>query len=292
MNISFVIPSYNCENTLEESVDSIFNRNFENGDEVIIINDGSNDGTQKVIERLENKYKNKILIINNPINIGCPASRNIGIRKAKNDLIFNLDSDNILPINSIYKLKNELVREDADVSAFGEYYYFKNDVNKLSHKWICIPGKLTLENFLSGHINPGPGGNFLYKKSIWQKVDGYWEYGKGLHEAWGFTLKLLAANAKILVIPNTFYYHRHSHESLFIRESKKANQEIEITNKFIEHIFDLLNEETQKYVRNNPEWFCKLNKKPLVIKGSQAGQDGNIVYMSKIKNFIHKIRNL
>jgi glycosyltransferase involved in cell wall biosynthesis len=180
MKISFVIPCYNSAKTLRESVESIFNGNFENGDEIIIINDGSTDNTLEIIKKIIKKYEDKIVVINNSDNVGCPASRNIGIKNAKNELIFNLDSDNVLANNSISKLKKELILKNADIVSFGEYFYFKENKNKITHKWICLPGELTLENFLSGHINPGPGGNFLYKKKylakyrwllgIWQRL--------------------------------------------------------------------------------------------------------------------------
>ena len=50
-NISFIMPAYNCADTIEESVDSIFNGNFTDGDELIIVNDGSTDNTEKVLDK-------------------------------------------------------------------------------------------------------------------------------------------------------------------------------------------------------------------------------------------------
>src|ERR1035437_2534038 len=95
-NISYVMPAYNSEITLLEAVDSIFNGNFEDGDEVIIVNDASKDGTKAIAENILLKYKPFVRLINNAKNKGCPASRNIGISNSKNELIFNLDSDNVL----------------------------------------------------------------------------------------------------------------------------------------------------------------------------------------------------
>ncbi len=63
-NISFIIPAYNCTDTLEESVDSIFNGNFEDGDEVIIVDDASTDDTPKIISNIKIKYPLLISIKN------------------------------------------------------------------------------------------------------------------------------------------------------------------------------------------------------------------------------------
>lgn len=289
--ISFVIPAYNSEDTLFEAVDSIFNGNFEQGDEVIIVNDASTDNTKGIAESIIKKYGSSVRLINNEQNKGCPASRNVGIKESKNDLIFNLDSDNVLYPESINKLKIALIEQNADVSSFQEYHYFKSDDKKITHKWICKDGVMTLSDFFSGLINPGPGGNFLYKKDFWQKIGGYWEYGKGLHEAWGFSLKLLINGAKFIVVPETSYLHRYSHQSLFVRENSRTGESIRVTNKFIEPALGLFDEETQKYIKMTPNWFDLMGKTPLKLKNEPIGKNGKMVYTSLIKNILSPIRN-
>lgn len=285
--ISFVIPAYNCAETLEESMNSIFSTNFQSGDEVIIVNDCSNDNTQTIIFGLQQKYP-EIKIIKNEKNLGCPATRNVGIRIAKNPLIFNLDSDDVLEKNSVEKLKDFLISNNADLAAFGEIHFFTNSTKKITHKWICKNGVMTLANYLSGQIIPG--GNYLYTKASWQKIGGYWEYGKGLHEFWGFTFKQLANGSKMVVMPNSYYFHRYSHRSLYMRESKKTNESIEVSNKFIEPFLYLFDDKTRKYISGNPNWFENLGEKPLYPKDGSIGKTGKLVYTSRIKNILLPIR--
>jgi glycosyltransferase involved in cell wall biosynthesis len=290
--ISYVMPVYNGENTLVEAVNSIFDGNFENGDEVILVNDGSTDDTKTMAEELLRKYGPSIKLINNEQNKGCPASRNVGISSSKNELIFNLDADNVLAPHSVEKLKRELLDQNADVSAFQQYYYFKSTTKKVTHKWICRSGIFTLADFLSGLINPGPGGNFLYRKNAWEKIGGYWEYGRGLHEAWGFSLKLLINNVKFIVVPDTFYFHRYSHQSLFVSENSKKGESINVTNKFIALAMGLLDEKSQNYVKNTPNWFDLMNKRPLYLKNEPLGKNGRMVYTSPIKQTLNLIRGM
>lgn len=289
-NISFVIPAYNAEKTLKESVDSILDRNIENGDEIIIINDYSTDNTLIIAEDLAKRY-DVIKIIDNRENIGCPASRNVGIREAKNDLIFNLDSDNVLVPSSVPVLKKILISNDADIVSFGEYHFFKEKTDEITHKWICRGGRFTLSDLFAGMINPAPGGNFLYRKSIWKKIRGYWEYGKGLHEAWGFSFKLLINNAVFFVAPRTHYFHRYSHDSLFVRENKIADESIRITNKFIEGSLSIFDESSIDCIKNNPDWFNNLEKHPLTLKNNNTGENGTLVFTSKIKQIIYLLKN-
>ena len=202
--ISFVVPAYNCADTITESIDSIFNGNFENGDEVIIVNDASGDSTAEIIQSLQKKYPH-IKIINNIKNVGCPASRNVGIRSAFNPLIFNLDADNILVPGSIERLKNYLLAENADLAAFSEYHYFQKNIRKINHKWIYKSRVMTLADFLAGPINPGPGGNFLYTKESWEKVGGYPE-NLDTCEDLVFDRNLKSKGLKFKLSKNAFVY--------------------------------------------------------------------------------------
>ena len=77
--ISFIIPAYNCADTIVESVESIFKGNFEDGDEVIIVNDASTDKTSQIINSLQKKYPT-IKELSHNINKGSAAAgRNTGI---------------------------------------------------------------------------------------------------------------------------------------------------------------------------------------------------------------------
>lgn len=291
-NISFIIPAYNSEKTLAESVNSIFAENFEDGDEIIIVDDCSTDKTDNLVKNLVKKYSGKIKSITNQENRGCPASRNIGIKEAKNTLIFNLDSDNILSPRSIQKLKKALLAQNADIASFQEYYYFKEDTSKITHRWICKNSLFTMADLFSGMINPAPGGNFLYRKSKWEEIGGYWEYGKGLHEAWGFSFKLLLSGAKFIIVPNTFYFHRYSHESLFVRENKKNNESIKVSNKFIEKSLHIFDEDSLIKIKNNPDWLNNLEIQPLRLKNQKLGDNGKIIFNSAIKQALYLIKKI
>ena len=291
-SVSFIIPAYNAEKTLAEAVDSIYAGNFESGDEVIIVDDCSTDTTGAVAQTLSRTYGPTCTVIKNTQNKGCPASRNVGITQAKNSLIFNLDSDNILVPRSIAVLKKNLIEKNADVTAFQEYHYFMSDTRHLTHMWICNAGIFSLADIFAGMVNPAPGGNYLYRKSVWERVGGYWEYGNGLQEAWGFSLKILLAGAVFYVVPDTFYLHRHSHQSLFVTENKKAGEGISVSNKFIAPALDILDEASRSYVMTRPSWFDVLDIHPLYLKNGVRGRNGRVAMVSVRYRMSHLVRKI
>ena len=296
--VSFVMPAFNCAATIKESVESVFAYNFNKGDELIIVNDGSSDSTNEEIDKLSKRFC-EIVVVNNKVNLGCPQSRNIGIKLAKNNLIFNIDSDNVLVPNMVEKLNRELKLKSADVAAFSEYRFFSYSTKLVTHRWLCRPGLFTLADIFTGTINPAGGGNFLYTKKSWEKIGGYWEYGKGLNEAWGFSLKQLANGAKFLTVKDTYYYHRYGHKSLFVRESADKSSSSEMSTRFVENIISLLDKESADYVlstQGRKVWFDNLNKQPLKLANNLVGKNGQIRYnylnlalslvLSKMKNHV------
>lgn len=91
-NLSVIIPAYNVEKYIGFCLDSVLGQGIpEEEYEIICINDGSSDNTQKVIEEYVTKHSNIMLI--NQKNSGVSASRNAGINAAKGKYISFLDGD-------------------------------------------------------------------------------------------------------------------------------------------------------------------------------------------------------
>lgn len=88
--ISVIIPVYNAEKTIQETILSVLNQTFQDF-EIIVINDGSQD---KTLERLEAIQNNRIQVYSYP-NSGQAASRNRGIQQSKGEFIAFLDADDL-----------------------------------------------------------------------------------------------------------------------------------------------------------------------------------------------------
>lgn len=87
--ISIIIPTYNRAHTLARSIQSVLNQTYKNF-ELIIVDDGSKDNTENVVQSIND---NRIICIKNLKNCGQSIAKNIGIRRAKSNYIAFHDSD-------------------------------------------------------------------------------------------------------------------------------------------------------------------------------------------------------
>ena len=101
--ISVIIPVYNAEKYIFESLNSIINQTFRNF-ELIIINDNSSDNSLSIIKKFKRKYiKNDIKILNNKKRFGIAKTLNKGINFCKGELIARMDADDISHIQRLEK---------------------------------------------------------------------------------------------------------------------------------------------------------------------------------------------
>lgn len=102
--ITIIIPVYNTEKYIRQCLDSVVNQTYKNI-EIIVINDASTDYSYTILKRYDKEHKN-IKLINNYINLGVSASRNIGLNAANGDYIYFLDSDDYIELEAIQKMVN------------------------------------------------------------------------------------------------------------------------------------------------------------------------------------------
>lgn len=263
-NISFIMPAYNCADTIEESVDSIMNGNFIPGDELIIVNDGSTDNTEKVLEKLRRNYPS-IKVLHHPQNRGGASARNTAVINATHSIIFCLDSDNILVPGSVSKLKYFMLASGADAAVFQELHFFIAKKENVIHKWV-YKDIITLADFFKGGPIPGASGNYMFTKESWVRAGGYPELAVCL-DTHGFGFKQLATGSKMLTCPELYYYHRQGIESYYIRDSKRHNLS-EIMSQVITPFTYLINEADVNYIygQGKDTWFADLEKRPIRLR--------------------------
>ena len=114
MKLSIIIPVYNSERFLAKCLESVCIQDLPNSEyEIIIINDGSSDGSAKIIEDFQGKYSNVIGIKQE--NKGVSAARNAGLEIGKGAFVTFVDSDDRITVNSLQDILAYIDQYDLDI---------------------------------------------------------------------------------------------------------------------------------------------------------------------------------
>ncbi len=142
--ISIITPVYNSEKYLNEMIKSVISQTYKNW-ELIIVNDNSNDDSQKIITKFKSK---KIKYFVNSKTFGAGHSRNIGTKIAKGRYITFIDSDDIWHKDYLSKTFNFLKENNYDF-VFTSYFWMTEEGSK---KGIFkVPKKINYEKILKSN---------------------------------------------------------------------------------------------------------------------------------------------
>lgn len=112
IKVSIIVPIYNVEKQLPKCLDTLVNQTIDEY-EIILVNDGSLDNSQKIIEDYSNKYKNIRAFIKK--NGGLSDARNFGLKKARGKYILFVDSDDYIDLKTCETLYNCAENDNLDV---------------------------------------------------------------------------------------------------------------------------------------------------------------------------------
>lgn len=118
--VSIIIPVYNVEEYIELTINSLLNQTLKEI-EIILIDDGSTDNSRDIIKRYSERYENIKVILQQ--NSGPSRARNRGIQEATGEFIVFVDSDDLLPEESLEIRYNTAIKQDADLVIGGTYKF-------------------------------------------------------------------------------------------------------------------------------------------------------------------------
>lgn len=212
-SVTIIITNYNKGDYIKESIESALNQNYSNFD-VLIIDDGSTDGSVDIIKSYQPNPKITLILQD---NIGVIKTRNKAINSAKGEFILQLDGDDLLhpeylswtsPVLSgnsnvgIAFCKTELFGAKSGVWDLGEYSL----LNQLTTNQIVVTA--------------------LFRKKDFLRTNGYNDvFAKG-YEDWDFWLSILELGLKGQEINKIGFYYRILPESRNSSFSKDAEFEL------------------------------------------------------------------
>ena len=134
--ISVIMPCYNTEQYVEETLKSVLNQSFKDY-EIICLNDGSTDGTLEILKRYQQSYPN-IRVISSE-NHGSAYQRNTGVQCAQGKYIYYMDSDDLLKENCLETLYQYAEAGNLDVVYFeADSFYETKEIEEAFPQFLTL----------------------------------------------------------------------------------------------------------------------------------------------------------
>ena len=221
MKVSVIVPVYNVEKYIKKCLDSLVNQTL-NGVEIIVVNDGSPDNSQKIIDEYTKKYKNVKSYIKE--NGGLSDARNYGIKKATGEYISFVDSDDYIRNDMLEIMYNYAIKEDLNVVVCDSINVYDNG-SEILIKSNNNYSDNDVRNYI---ISPPMACTRLFKKTIFDKI----QFKKNIYyEDLEMTPKVVNITDKIGFVSEGLYYYVQRDGSIM-----KQNA----FNKKLLNIFDVL----------------------------------------------------
>lgn len=199
--VSIILPVYNGEKFLVQSIESCLAQTHENL-ELIIVNDASTDLSLKIANDYLKSDK-RVRVISNPINLNLPASLNIGHEVARGAFLTWTSDDNYYSPNAIEIFLKEMKEQQADI-VFSNFSIINEKGEIKGNYMFKNENTILLENIV--------GASFLYRKEVFLKNNGY---NESLFKIEDYDFWLNASKyALIRHIKQTLYYYRSHNSSL------------------------------------------------------------------------------
>lgn len=207
--VSVIIPVYNVLPYLKESIDSVINQTYKDI-EIIIVDDGSDDGSESVCDKYKKDSRIKVL---HQKNQGLSSARNAGLDIASGDYIAFLDSDDVYLPDMIQTMVETIERIKVDIVVCGvDIVYSKKNMEKSKRKhkrgfYVKEERTITREDavkLVSDKIMICVW-NKLYKKELWNDLR--FPNGKVFEDSW-ILPQLLEKTNRIHLIPQVLVKYR------------------------------------------------------------------------------------
>ncbi|MDD4274563.1 MAG: glycosyltransferase [Desulfobacter postgatei] len=270
--VSVIMPCYNAEQFLEESVSSVLNQTYKNL-ELIVVDDGSTDRSLDILKKIQTKDK-RLHIIQQK-NKGPAPARNKGLKNARGNFIAFLDSDDFWDLTFIEKLEKALSSK-PELKLGLAYCGWQNIGLSANKSKPFIPpdyNQMNLsERFLEGCRWPihAP----LIKKACFDKIGGFNEHWCNC-EDYDLWLRM-SPFIQVILVPEVLAFYRH-HEG----EQVTKNRALVARNHW---------KIQKKFISNSPDIAQKLGKKKLndLTKGELLHR-AYICYWDRDLDAAHKI---
>jgi len=239
--ISILIPLYNSEEYIAETIDSCLNQTYDNI-EIIIVDDGSTDSSLKIARQYEKEHKN--IKVEAQQNSGAPVARNRAFELSKGDYIQYIDADDLMEPDKIRLQVEVLKTTDARALAFGRFGIFKKNIKNVIWKDLPVnknyddPKQFLVELWASGRAAIT---HLWLIPRILVEESGGWNERLAKNQDGDFFARIIFNASKIIFVNDSIcYYRKDNKNSISKQVSRKA---LEATLHSFDTYMDLMKDE-------------------------------------------------
>ena len=270
--ISVIVPAYNVESYIAESLKSLLNQTVY-PDEVIIIDDGSTDSTLEIVKSFDFPFKSTVISTENR---GQGQARNLGMEKSESDYLYFFDSDDILDSRFIEFAKEKTSRTPSpDLLLFsGEVFHDGEDfmgTRVSSYKRGFSGDRLSVEQTLSAFMNEGRwdvgASLYMVKRELMKNND--LSFHSWHHEDTQVFYQLLSVASRITASNKVFYYRRIRSNSIMTMSFNKKHATG--SRLLIESLIEIANARSSAYWKEFIKRSMKLSIEPYIRSCRYSG---------------------
>jgi len=224
LTVSIIIPVYNKEAFIRETVDSVLAQSYPDI-ELILVNDGSTDGSLEILKEYVSQFPEKIRLIDSA-NRGVSGATNLGIQASKGDYIQFLDADDLISPDKIERQIQMLYGQGPKAIVTCEWVYFKNRIDYFNR----VPYGV-FQDFDSGfdlllrfwnYQEMHQPAVYLTHRSLIKKA-GPWDENLTINQDGEFFTRVLLHAEKVIFEPSGKVYYRSPGEgNVSQQKSSKA----------------------------------------------------------------------
>lgn len=203
--VSITVPVYNAEKYLSQCIDSLLCQTLKEL-EIVIVNDGSTDGSLQICEEYARK-DTRIKLVNKE-NEGSASARQAALDASTGEYVCSCDADDWMEPIAYEKLYNKAKETNADIVVFDSIADY-SDGRQVVHRYGKDPNesKDLLDDAINGRF-PISVCFKMIKRDIFRKYNLIWEKGINLGEDYLMTLKILQNKVKVAYLPYPLYHYR------------------------------------------------------------------------------------
>ncbi|MDE7350173.1 MAG: glycosyltransferase [Muribaculaceae bacterium] len=230
--ISVIVPVYNAEKWLRDALASLQSQTYTDF-EVILVDDGSNDGSAAICkEYCEDDPRFRLIIQSNE---GVSAARNAGINHAIGDWIAFMDADDMMPADALDTMMTAALKSGAGIVAGGYTRGIPHHMPKGKGKYLTVPSDTAiLMGLYQKRILNNPWG-MLFKADIF-KGDAPLRFRKCRYEDLDLFYQAFERTDKVCILDRIVYYYRDTPGSFINTWSNARLDVLDVTDRIVAHM--------------------------------------------------------